>query len=157
MFQSFGRIVVQTLYLCILLCKPYLCVSLDNVCEVFQVGCWTRLRNSTSMTWKRINCLHEEIIFFSSLKPGREGAPGEEIQAQLFAVLCEEQETSSRRSLTCRSWTWLRPGGIYDCNWGLIWCEDETPSERELNCELRWSVNVWKTLMTTEGLNIQKC
>ena len=119
-----------------LICKPYLCVSLDNVCEVFQVGCWTRLRNSASMTWKSINCLREKMILF--LKPGREE---EEIQAQLLAVLREEQETSSRRSLTCRSWTWLRPGGIYDCDWGLVWCEDETPLRES------WIVNFVEVLM----------
>ena len=69
----FAYLLVQTLYglFTYLICKPYLCISLDKACEVFQVGCWTRLWNSASMTWKRINCLHEEIIFFLSLKPGR--------------------------------------------------------------------------------------
>ena len=32
--------------------SPYLCVSLHNMCEVFQVGRWSRLWNTASMAWK---------------------------------------------------------------------------------------------------------
>ena len=99
----FACLFVQSLYLRIFLCKPYLCVSLDNVCEVFQVGCWTRLRDSTSMTWKRKNCLHGWIkVFLETWKRGG-GDPGPVIGRVARRTGDQLQQITHLHELDCGS------------------------------------------------------